>query len=82
MAPEESLPEGVHHYETAEDVPFPIANYWHQRYEIFSKYDEGVWMTDDAWFGVTPEPVAKYNTSLRDTLQPLLMAFTEKSHKT
>lgn len=35
-------------------------SYWAQRYKIFSKYDEGVWLTDDAWFGVTPEPVAKY----------------------
>lgn len=32
--------------------------YWHQRYSIFSRYDEGIWMTDEAWFGVTPEPVA------------------------
>ncbi|KAI7297482.1 hypothetical protein KC315_g18442, partial [Hortaea werneckii] len=52
------LPEGVHHYDTAEEVPFEISKYWHQRYEIFSKYDDGIWMTDDAWFGVTPEPVA------------------------
>lgn len=21
-------------------------------------YDDGVYMTDDAWFGVTPEPIA------------------------
>ena len=34
-------------------------SYWAQRYKIFSRYDEGVWLTDDAWFGVTPEPVAK-----------------------
>jgi hypothetical protein len=33
--------------------------YYHQRYSVFSRYDEGIWMTDDAWFGVTPEPVAK-----------------------
>ena len=33
--------------------------YWQQRYDIFSRYDDGVWMTDDAWFGVTPEPVAE-----------------------
>ncbi|KFY75706.1 hypothetical protein V499_04332 [Pseudogymnoascus sp. VKM F-103] len=25
---------------------------------IFSLYDEGVYMTDDSWFGITPEPVA------------------------
>ncbi|KAI7365805.1 RNA methylase family protein [Hortaea werneckii] len=49
----------VHHYDTAEEVPFEISKYWHQRYEIFSKYDDGIWMTDDAWFGVTPEPVAR-----------------------
>lgn len=34
-------------------------SYWRQRYNIFHRYDEGVWLTDDAWFGVTPEPVAK-----------------------
>lgn len=60
MAPTTNPPEGAHHYDTAEDVPFEISKYWHQRYEIFSKYDDGIWMTDDAWFGVTPEPVARY----------------------
>jgi uncharacterized protein YhfF len=34
-------------------------SYWNQRHRIFSKYDDGVWLTDDSWFGVTPEPVAK-----------------------
>jgi trimethylguanosine synthase len=53
-------PEGVHHYESTEELPLEIAKYWHQRHNIFSKYDEGVWLTDDAWFGVTPEPIAKY----------------------
>ena len=52
------LPDGVHHYDSSDEVPFEISKYWHQRYNIFSKYDEGIWMTDDAWFGVTPEPVA------------------------
>lgn len=51
-------PEGVHHYASAADVPFEISKYWHQRYNIFSKFDDGIWMTDDTWFGVTPEPVA------------------------
>lgn len=36
-----------------------VARYFQQRYSIFSKYDEGILMTDDAWFGVTPEPVAE-----------------------
>jgi trimethylguanosine synthase len=32
--------------------------YFHQRYNIFNFYDYDIRMTDDAWFGVTPEPVA------------------------
>lgn len=35
-----------------------LDRYYHQRHSIFSKYDEGIWMTEDAWFGVTPEPAA------------------------
>ncbi|KAJ5105362.1 RNA cap guanine-N2 methyltransferase [Penicillium alfredii] len=57
MADEEAPPE-VHHYNSLQEVPWDIQNYWAQRYRIFSKYDDGVWLTDDAWFGVTPEPVA------------------------
>lgn len=56
---EQKPPDGVHHYSSAAEVPFQISKYWHQRHNIFSKYDEGIWMTDDAWFGVTPESVAK-----------------------
>ncbi|KAI4123883.1 MAG: hypothetical protein LQ347_005964 [Umbilicaria vellea] len=52
------LPEGCHHYEDLAEVPWDIQKYYHQRYSIFSRYDEGILMTDDAWFGVTPEPVA------------------------
>ncbi|QIX00650.1 hypothetical protein AMS68_006167 [Peltaster fructicola] len=56
---EEPLPNGIHHYTEVEEVPSQILKYWHRRHEIFSKYDEGVWMTDDVWFGVTPEPIAQ-----------------------
>lgn len=59
MASTAQPPEGVHHYESTEELPSEIAKYWHQRHNIFSKYDEGIWLTDDAWFGVTPEPIAK-----------------------
>ncbi|KAL6247342.1 putative diacylglycerol O-acyltransferase tgs1 [Rhinocladiella similis] len=58
VASTEPLPEGVHHYETLEEVPWDLQKYWHQGYSIFSKYDDGIWMTDDAWFGVTHESVA------------------------
>lgn len=59
MVMSEAQPEdGIYHYESADEVPTEIWKYWQQRHKIFSKYDDGIWMTDDAWFGVTPEPVA------------------------
>lgn len=48
----------IHHYDEPSEVPHDIQKYWYNRYDIWSKYDEGIWMTDDVWFGVTPEPVA------------------------
>ena len=54
------LPEGVHHYQYLNEVPWDIQKYWHQGYSIFSKYDDGIWMTDNAWFEVTHESIAKY----------------------
>ncbi|CAM1506589.1 Fc.00g062300.m01.CDS01 [Cosmosporella sp. VM-42] len=60
MKPAEILPlvNDCHHYQGNNEVPWDIQKYFAQRYSIFSLYDEGVYMTDDAWFGVTPEPVA------------------------
>ncbi|KAG5967099.1 hypothetical protein E4U58_002299 [Claviceps cyperi] len=52
------LTDECKHYEGKHQVPWDIQKYFSQRYSIFSLYDEGVYMTDDAWFGVTPEPVA------------------------
>jgi trimethylguanosine synthase len=52
------LTDECHHYDSLAEVPWDIQKYWQQRHSIFSLYDEGIYMTDDAWFGVTPEPVA------------------------
>ncbi|KIW99059.1 uncharacterized protein Z519_00722 [Cladophialophora bantiana CBS 173.52] len=52
------LPDGVHHYQNIEEVPWDIQKYWHQGYSIFSKYDDGIWMTDGSWYEVTHESVA------------------------
>ncbi|KFG80911.1 hypothetical protein MANI_025464 [Metarhizium anisopliae] len=52
------LTDECKHYEGRHQVPWDIQKYFSQRYSIFSWYDEGVYLTDDAWFGVTPEPVA------------------------
>lgn len=50
--------EECQHYTRLVQVPWDIRNYYHQRFSIFSRYDEGILMTDGAWYGVTPEPVA------------------------
>lgn len=43
-----------------------------QRYDIFSRYDEGIWFTEESWYGVTPEPVAEqvHRTRRRDHWPP------------
>lgn len=51
------------------------ARYWHQRYDIWSRYDDGILMTNDVWFGVTPEPVAKYVSLLKFT-SPFLLSLS------
>ncbi|KAL9595436.1 MAG: hypothetical protein Q9179_004977 [Wetmoreana sp. 5 TL-2023] len=55
---DEVTPNTCKHYNSVEEVPQDIRKYYHQRYTLFSKYDDGILVTDDAWFGVTPEPVA------------------------
>ncbi|KAG9233241.1 RNA cap guanine-N2 methyltransferase-domain-containing protein [Amylocarpus encephaloides] len=52
------LTDECHHYQKRREVPWDIQKYWEQRYSIWSAYDDGIQMTDDAWFGVTPERVA------------------------
>ncbi|KAI1344996.1 RNA cap guanine-N2 methyltransferase-domain-containing protein [Xylariaceae sp. FL0016] len=46
------------HWTRIGQVPWDLQKYWQQRNTIFSYYDEGIYMTQDAWYGVTPEPVA------------------------
>ncbi|KJZ80597.1 hypothetical protein HIM_00447 [Hirsutella minnesotensis 3608] len=61
MEPSETLPltDECKHYQAKHEVPWDIQKYFAQRYSIFSLYESGVQLTDDAWFGVTPEPVAR-----------------------
>lgn len=35
-----------------------VKKYWFQRYDLFSKYDEGIRMDEEGWFSVTPEEIA------------------------
>ncbi|KXJ95898.1 RNA cap guanine-N2 methyltransferase [Microdochium bolleyi] len=52
------LTEDCNHWTDVSQVPWDLQKYWHQRYTIFPYYDDGIHLTHDAWFGVTPEPVA------------------------
>ncbi|WOH02857.1 hypothetical protein DCAR_0522247 [Daucus carota subsp. sativus] len=40
-----------------------IGKYWHQRYQLFSKFDCGIRMDEEGWFSVTPELIAKHHAS-------------------
>ncbi|KAK4177442.1 RNA cap guanine-N2 methyltransferase-domain-containing protein [Triangularia setosa] len=46
------------HYDNVSEVPQNLQKYFHQRYSIFKFYDYDIRLTNDAWFGVTPEPLA------------------------
>ncbi|KAI5307333.1 hypothetical protein KEM56_007267 [Ascosphaera pollenicola] len=52
------LPKGVKHYASRQECPDHLQKYYAQRHTLFSKYDDGVLLTDSAWYGVTPEPIA------------------------
>lgn len=43
------------------NTPTPPLRYYHQRHSLFTLYTTppGIHLTDTAWFGVTPEPVAQ-----------------------
>lgn len=36
-----------------------LRKYWFQRYSLWSKFDEGIWMDDQGWYSVTPEKIAE-----------------------
>lgn len=56
----EQLKKYKHHEFNYIYVMLTGTRYWFQRFKIWEQYDKGIWMTEDAWFGVTPEPIAKY----------------------
>lgn len=57
----------MHTYET---LPKKCKKYWKKRYLLFSKFDEGVYMTSELWYSVTPEDVAALIARLVKVLVP------------
>ncbi|VFQ59080.1 unnamed protein product [Cuscuta campestris] len=41
-----------------EGVSPMVEKYWFQRFDLFSRYDEGIKMDEEGWFSVTPEEIA------------------------
>ena len=37
-----------------------LRKYWFQRYRLFTKFDQGIWMDRESWFSVTPEKIAQH----------------------
>lgn len=37
-----------------------LEKYWNQRYNLFSRYDDGIQLDDEAWWSVTPENIARH----------------------
>ncbi|KAJ8103198.1 RNA cap guanine-N2 methyltransferase-domain-containing protein [Lipomyces tetrasporus] len=44
---------------TAQTMPNGLKKYWKQRFSLFSKFSEGIWMNEQSWYSVTPELIAK-----------------------
>jgi trimethylguanosine synthase len=42
------------------DLPRNLIKYWHQRYRIFSLFDQGIKMDNEAWYSTTPETIARH----------------------
>lgn len=47
----------MHNYHT---LPDNCKKYWRKRYQLFLKFDEGIYLTSELWYSVTPELVARF----------------------
>lgn len=47
-------------YNHAKQFKGVMRKYWVQRHNLFSKYDEGIILTKELWFSVTPEKISKF----------------------
>ena len=65
IAPEDELL--LHNYHT---LPSECKKYWKKRYDLFSRFDEGVYMTSELWYSVTPEALAIFIARLVKELLP------------
>lgn len=65
IAPEDELL--LHNINT---LPQECKKYWSKRYNLFSRFDDGVYMTAELWYSVTPEALAIFIARLVKKLLP------------
>ena len=58
--PSDADRESTRRLETDSNYSPRIEKYWVQRYRLFTRYDEGILMDEEAWYSVTPEKIAKH----------------------
>lgn len=51
-------------------LPEHCKRYWRKRYQLWSRFDQGVLFTPELWYSVTPEKVAKFTAKLAKVLVP------------
>lgn len=51
-------------------LPDNCKKYWRKRFQLFSKFEQGVYLSSELWFSVTPEAVAIFTADLVAQLLP------------
>lgn len=51
-------------------LPNKCKKYWKKRYDLFSKFDDGVYLTAELWYSVTPELTARVIARIIKKLLP------------
>ncbi|RCK66919.1 Trimethylguanosine synthase [Candida viswanathii] len=57
----------THTYHT---LPKNVRKFWKRRYQLFSKFDDGIYLNSELWYSVTPEDIAQYTAELFRRLLP------------
>ncbi|KAG4304202.1 hypothetical protein PORY_002383 [Pneumocystis oryctolagi] len=39
------------------NFPSKLNKYWSQRHRLFKHFDKGIWLDEESWYSVTPEPL-------------------------
>ncbi|KAJ6089766.1 hypothetical protein N7467_004982 [Penicillium canescens] len=55
---DESPPTGVKQYTTTNPPPANLQSFFEKRNQLFTKFDDGIWLNDEGWYSVTPEHLA------------------------